>query len=355
MATGRARPIRVVALTPAGAALAHGITRRLVGAECWLPISQAKTYPQAMHFERLTEVFQEAFEKSHNLVCIMAAGIVVRQISPYLQSKATDPAVVVVDEGGRFAVSLLSGHLGGSNTLAREIAGLIGGTAVITTATEVHGLPAFDVLAPQWGLALENLPAVRGIHMAMLAGTPIRLVDSDGWLAAALAPINPDLIVVEADLEKALCLDGPTVYVGDLERPWPGGWLRLRPQSLVAGVGCNKGASSGEILELIYQTFQQEAISLPCLKTLATIAAKKTEPGLIEAARRLGVELIWFSTAELKGINVPHPSAVVTRHVGVASVCEAAARRASQARQLLVPKQKTANVTLAVARVAWRS
>ena len=86
-------------------------------------------------------------QQGDNLVCVMAAGIVVRGIAPYLKGKDTDPAVVVVDEAGQFAISLLSGHLGGANELARRVAKVLGGTPVITTATDVHGLPALDVLA----------------------------------------------------------------------------------------------------------------------------------------------------------------------------------------------------------------
>ena len=131
-------------------------------------------------FSRPADAFREAFAKGHNLVCIMAAGIVVRSIAPSLKGKDTDPAVVVVDEAGRFAVSLLSGHLGGANELARRVATVLGGTAVITTATDVHGLPALDLLAVAEGLTIENLAGVRLIHMALLEGRTVRLVDSQG-------------------------------------------------------------------------------------------------------------------------------------------------------------------------------
>ena len=127
---------------------------------------------------------------SDNLVCVMAAGIVVRGIAPYLKGKDTDPAVVVVDEAGQFAVSLLSGHLGGANDLARRVAKLLGGTPVITTATDVQGLPALDVLAVEHGLIIENLAGVRPIHMALLEGRPVRLVDPEGFLSGELSRLS---------------------------------------------------------------------------------------------------------------------------------------------------------------------
>jgi cobalt-precorrin 5A hydrolase len=346
-----ARPIRILALTPQGATLARQLCQGLPGAQCRLPSAQAGE-PGDRAFSTLSGVFREAFAQRENLVCIMAAGIVVRSIAPFLQGKDTDPAVVVVDEAGRFAVSLLSGHLGGANELARRVAQVLGGTAVITTATDVAGLPALDVLAAEQGLTIENLPGVRPIHMALLEGRPVRLVDPQGFLDG-LTATYPELCIPEPDLDRALAGSGPTVYVGFRERDWPMAWLRLRPRNLVAGMGCHKGTPAAELVEFIQQTFQQEGLSLLSLKALATIEAKKEEPGLREAARSLGVEFLWFTATELQDIPVPNPSPRVARHMQVASVSEAAALKAGGV-ELIVPKQKSRNATLAVARAAWR-
>ena len=283
----------------------------------------------------------------------MAAGIVVRSIAPYLKGKDTDPAVVVVDEAGRFAISLLSGHLGGANELARGVAKILGGTAVITTATDVHGLPALDVLAAAHGLGIENLAGVRPVHMALLAGRPVRVVDPEGVLAGELSAY-PELFIVEPDLDRALASSGPAVYVGFREREWPPEWLRLRPRNLVAGMGCHKGMPAEELIEFINHIFGREKLSILSLKALATIEAKKDEPGLRMAARSLGVEFLWFTATELKDIPVPNPSPQVVRHMQVASVSEAAALKAGGV-ELVVTKQKSPNATLAVARVSYRS
>ena len=138
-----ARPIKILALTPRARPWPGGSLGSSPGLRpvCHRPRPGSRAIQP---FSRLSEVFREAFAQGENLVCIMAAGIVVRGIAPYLQGKDTDPAVVVVDEAGRFAVSLLSGHLGGANELARRVAKLLGGTPVITTATDVQGLPALD-------------------------------------------------------------------------------------------------------------------------------------------------------------------------------------------------------------------
>jgi cobalt-precorrin 5A hydrolase len=343
------RPIKILAMTPKGAALARRLCRELTGAQCWL--SQAQVGERGdLVFSRLSDVFNEAFEQGENLICIMAAGIVVRSLAPLLKSKAADPAVVVVDEAGRFAISLLSGHLGGANELARQVARVLGGMPVITTATDVQGLPALDLLAVEYGLTIENLPEVRGISMALLEGRPVRVVDPQGYLVEIIAAY-PELFVLEPDLDQALSAPGPAVYAGFRVRPWPADWLRLRPRSLVAGMGCHKGTPEKELLDFIESTFKQEGLSLLALKALATIKAKKDEPGLQMAARSLGVEFLWFTAQELEAIPAPNPSTRVARHMGVVSVSEAAALKAGGV-ELIVPKRKTANATLAVARVA---
>jgi cobalt-precorrin 5A hydrolase len=338
----------VVALTPRGAALARRLAGALPGAACWLPEHLAAGEPGCHRFTRFAEVAQEAFARRENLVCIMAAGIVVRTLAPLLQDKAADPAVVVVDEGGRFAVSLLSGHLGGANDLARQVAAVLGGTPVITTATDVAGLPALDALAPRLGLRLENLAAVRAVSMALLAGDPVTLVDPEARLAT-LTAAHPECFLPEADPSQALTRPGPGVYVGCREHRWPPDWLRLRPRILTVGVGCHRGIAAEAVEGLIREIFSREKLSLACLRALATVAARKDEPGLREAARRLGVEFLWFTAAELAEVRAPNPSAVAARHLGTPSVAEAAALRAAGGR-LLVPKVKGPHLTLAVAR-----
>jgi cobalt-precorrin 5A hydrolase len=320
----------------------------MAGARLWVPAKLQGDYPGARPFESLKAVFKEAFESGCPVVGIMATGIVVRHVAPWLRGKDLDPAVVVMDEQGRFAISLLSGHLGGANDLARGVAELVGATPVITTATDVQGLPAVDSIAARLGLAIENLGMVKVIHMALLQGQKVRLVDPMGYLGGELAGCQ-ELFEMGPEEPGFLGQPGPAVYVGCRNYQWPEGWLRLRPKNLVAGMGCNKGTQVTEILELIQNTFSRGNLSLQSLHTLATIAAKQDEAGLKAAAQRLGVRFIWYSKEELAEMKVPNPSAMVQRHMGVASVCEAAALKAAGAGKLLVPKQKTTNVTLAVA------
>lgn len=341
---------RVVALTPRGGALARSLCQGLPQASCWLPRVLAAGDPKVQTFDRVATVFQEAFQQGENLVCIMAAGIVVRGIAPHLSGKDKDPAVVVVDEAGQFAISLLSGHLGGANELARQVAQILNATPVITTASDVQGVPALDLVADRIGLAIEDRTAVSQVQMALLSGLKLRLVDPDGYLADVAAEY-PELFTRENHLDTALAGGWPGVYVGFRERAWPKHWLVLRPRNLVVGMGCHKGTPAAEILGFIKDTFKKERLSLASLKALATIEVKKDEPGLKEAAARLGVEFIWFTKEELQDVKVPNPSQQLVRLVGVVSVSEAAALKGGGV-ELILTKRKGANATLAVARVA---
>ncbi len=346
--------IHLVALTPAGAALGERLRQQLAGAQLFLPEKFQEHYPTAQYFGNLRQVFRQAFETKTPLVAIMATGIVVRQVAPLLQGKDQDPAIVVMDERGRFAISLLSGHLGGANALAQTVAAAVAATPVITTASDVQGLPAIDILASQLGLIIENLDAVKFIQTAWLSGQPVRLIDPQDYVTPVLAEVAGLVLPVSEEVLQTGQI-GPGIYVGCREYDWPAAWLRLRPKMLVVGVGCNRGTTAAEILELLDDTLRQRRLSRHCLRCLASITLKQTEPGLLAAARSLGVPVQWFTPQELAAIAVPNPSPVVQRHLGVASVCEAAALKAAGAATLLVTKQKTANVTLAIAQVGSNS
>src|SRR3990167_2187354 len=120
-----------------------------------------------------------AFEKYDGLIFIMATGIVVRTIAPLLKNKAEDPAVVVLDEKGKYVISLLSGHLGGANDLAKRIARLIGAKPVITTATDVNNLPCIEDIAERFNLAIEDFKKSKIVNSAIVNGRPVAFVDED--------------------------------------------------------------------------------------------------------------------------------------------------------------------------------
>ncbi|MGX4692962.1 precorrin-3B C(17)-methyltransferase [Streptomyces sp. JNUCC 63] len=267
------------------------------------------------------DAVRAAFAECEQLVCFLATGAVVRLVAPLLSDKASDPGVVCVDEGGRFAVSLVGGHGGGANELAAEAGELLGAEPVVTTATDAVGLPGLDTL----GLPVEG--DVAGVSRALLDGEPVALDAEVPW------PLPPLPVVAR----------GPyTVRVTDRAvEPGERGVV-LRPPSLVVGVGASKGAPVEEVLGLVEGALRDAGLSVRSVCCLATVDAKAEEPGLVSAAERLGVPLVTYSAEELAAVDVPNPSAAPLSAVGTPSVAEAAALVGGG--ELLVPKRKSERV-----------
>ncbi|GGX75373.1 precorrin-3B C(17)-methyltransferase [Streptomyces fructofermentans] len=266
------------------------------------------------------DAVRRAFAECEQLVCFLATGAVVRLVAPLLTDKTSDPGVVCVDEGGRFAVSLVGGHAGGANELAREVGDLLGAEPVVTTATDSVGLPGLDTL----GYPVEG--DVAGVSRAMLDGAPVVLAAELNW------PLPP-LRVVASGGEHTVRVTDRAVRPAERE-------VLLRPPSLVVGVGASKGAPADEVLALVEDSLRGAGLSVRSVAEFATVDAKRDEPGIVEAAARLGVPVVAHSASALAAVEVPNPSAAPLAAVGTPSVAEAAAL--VRGGELLVPKRKSA-------------
>lgn len=323
-------------------------------------------------------------------VFIMAAGIVVRLMARHIKDKRTDPAVVVVDEAGRFAISLLSGHLGGANALARQVAAALGAQEVITTATDVQGVLAMDLAARDLNLAVEPFANLRRINAAIVNGEEVGIfseVDLSHNLPGNDLPGNIKLFPFEAFWSWKELSSGERTASGGKERTqaaWlpaanPPGWLPpagleavvlvtnkkmemdieritrpflfLRPRNLIAGIGCRRGTAAGTILAAVGLALARAGLAAASLKMLASIDVKSAEKGLIQAAQRLGIPLKLFSAREIQGLEGQFAvSEFVKKTVGVGAVCEPVAMLAGGNRtRLVLPKIVHQGVTVAVA------
>lgn len=286
------------------------------------------------------------------LVFIMAAGIVVRSIAPLLQAKDRDPAVVVLDDAGLFAVSLLSGHIGGANALARSCAELTGGTAVITTATDANHLPSFDMLAKESGWLIEDLSRVKVLNALLLEGEEIAVVDPTERTREYFAGKGKLSYFENADLASRSGASGLLLVTNrelppslDLERT-----LVLRPVDLCLGIGCNRGTSAEEIGSVVSKYLAQLSFSMRSVHCIATASAKEDEEGLLAFAREEGIPILFFASGELNQVRFPSPpSDHAFSAIGAKGVAEPAALLASQGGRLVLEKVKDGNVTLAIA------
>ncbi|KND24204.1 precorrin-3B C(17)-methyltransferase [Streptomyces acidiscabies] len=265
------------------------------------------------------DALRAAFAECEQVVCFLATGATVRILAPLLSDKGADPGVVCVDEGGRFAVSLLGGHGGGANELAVEVGELLGAQPVVTTATDSVGVAGLDML----GVPVEG--DVAAVSRALLDGEPVVLEAEVPW------PLPP--VPFAAGGSYTVRLTDRAVQPASRE-------VLLRPPSLVVGVGASKGAPVDEVLSVIEDALRDAGLSARSVAQLATVDAKSEEPGILEAAARLGVPVVTYSAEELAGVEVPNPSDAPLAAVGTPSVAEAAALVGGG--ELLVPKRKSA-------------
>jgi cobalt-precorrin 5A hydrolase len=348
--TKRFDHIALWALTSRGALLGRRVQAFFPKSILFAGKGAAGAMPNSQTFERLSGMLPQQFHRFDGHVFIMATGIVVRSIARLLEHKTSDPAVVVMDEEGQHAISLLSGHLGGANALARYIGSCIGARPVITTATDLRKVPAIDILAQEGHLSIENPEAIRHVSMALLEGQPVAVHDPCRHLGNTLGNWGIDLAEIGREP------DIPGVWVDDIRVDLPPKILILRPPSLYVGVGCNRGTPATEINALLEHVLDQFGLSAGSIAGLASIDLKSDEKGLIELARKRSQPLTFFSKRQLAAVEaIETPSTVVERHVGVQSVCEAAAILASESGRLIVPKQTTPNVTIAIARKSFTS
>ena len=349
--------LAVWAVTPNGVKLAHKLADSLPDADIYISQNLAEKNPSHILFDKLSATLEENFGQYTGHIFIMATGIVVRVLAPLIQDKTKDPAVVVVDDLGKNAISLLSGHIGGANELTLKIARIIEANPVITTATDINAVASIDVLAMENSLFIENPAAIKNVNMAFLKREKLLLHDPFNFLTTSLLNSKSGTCEritynINNSSQQSEFINNTCVYIDDVLNELPSKVLILRPPTLVAGIGCNRGTDSEEISAHLKDVIESHRLASTSLKCLASIDVKNDEAGLIAVAESLGKPLIFFTREELNQVNgIKNPSAVVEKHVGVKSVCEAAAILASRDGTLIVPKESTQNVTVAIARI----
>ena len=296
----------------------------------------------------------EQWKQFDAFVFIGAMGICVRTIAPYIKDKHDDPAVVCVDSMGLNAISVLSGHIGGANRLTRDIAAVLGAREVITTQSDLSGLWALDTLHQTfgWGIELaDGHGTMNDVIATFVRKEPTALLldirdEGTDFLESRL-PAHVTLVSDMSDVspERFRLL----IVVSPFTHSAPDGmqFLQYIPRVLQFGIGLARQAPLQEVLTELHALYREYGIS-PEAGNICTIDIKADEP-VIQHLKSEGRPVRFFTAEELARVDVPTPSETVARHVGTASVCEAAALLASNHGKLLLPKVKGRNFTLAVA------
>jgi cobalt-precorrin 5A hydrolase / precorrin-3B C17-methyltransferase len=309
----------------------------------------AEVWEEARLYEgKPKEALAAAWEECDQIVLFLATGAAVRLVAPLLGDKRRDPGVVCVDDAGRFAVALCGGHEGGANALAERIAETLGATPVVTTASDSLGVPALDSLGKRLGFEVEEGSDLAAVGAALVSGETVRLVSERRW---PLGPLPENVVLVEPKVWPEE-IEPPLLEISDRLLATPHLSVVYRPPSLVAGVGCSRGADAAEILDLLDSALHEAGLSQKSVAVLASIDVKSDEAGLLEAADALGVPLHFHSAEELAAVETPNPSPVVAGAVGTPSVAEASVLVSGA--ELLLEKRKSANATVAIGRLPVR-
>jgi precorrin-4 C11-methyltransferase len=355
--------VALIAVTKGGCARAVLLRQRLRNGALYRP---ARYGPAAHGWEHtfsggLARQVPALFAKYDQLVFFLAAGAVVRLIAPCLVSKATDPGVLAIDEAGRFAIPLLSGHKGGANAFARVVAGCLGAVPTVTTASDVVGGLSLDVLEAEFGWTAEPPERLKAAALALVNREKVAIVQEIGapgsWLDERTLPEH----VTFASQAARLAASAPafTLWITDRLEADARNILWFRPKSLVLGVGCERGLTLDALEDGLQRFLSAQRFSLASISTLATATVKADEEAILLLARKHGWETAFYPPAQLADVvGIPTPSAVVERCVGTPGVAEPAALLAAGATSLLVLKQIIASplasqrMTFALARDA---
>lgn len=325
--------IELIAFTEAGLRLGERVASALAaqgdGARLACGFGEKKT-----DFRAWTA---RGFDGADALVFVGAAGIAVRAVAPHVQSKAGDPAVLVLDEGGRFVVPILSGHIGGGNRLARCIAALLGAQPVLTTATDVRGVFAVDDWAVSQGLAIVNPACIKPVSARRLRGETVR-IKSDAPLRGA----TPDgVALTQADDYDVLISHGASCRAGA---------LHLVPRCLVLGVGCRKGVAVETVEAVLAEFLARHDVSPLALCGVYSIALKAREEALLRLCTRFKLPFETYSAQELNALPGEFSASDFVRGVaGVDNVCERSAVLGSGGGALVARKYAKNGVTMALA------
>lgn len=347
------RNTAIVSLGKNGSSLAAKLHDKLDGSRLYLP-ERFCLNGDGLPFTSVKDLLPGLFAANDALVLFMPAGSAVRLLAPLLKDKYHDPAVVIVDEAGKFAVSLLSGHAGGANVLALQVASALGAQPVITSAAESLETLAVDLLGRQFGWQIEDRSTITRVSAAIIDGEPVAIFQEAGEdVRRAGQPLSRNISVYPSlDMLKS---SGCTAAVVITDRIFnleglPTATVLIRPRSLVVGIGFHHGLSAGELETALLGTIERHHLSPPSMRLLATIDSRRDENGLLDLAKRRRLPVQFFPTERLRSFTAPNPSATVARYVGAYGVCEPAAMLASNGGPLVVEKQKLGKVAIAIAR-----
>lgn len=272
------------------------------------------------------------------VIFIGAVGIAVRSIAPYIKDKFCDPAVLVIDELGRYVIPLLSGHVGGANELANYIGEALSAAPIITTATDINGTFAVDIFAKKNNLLISSRKLAKDVSAALLDNNCID-IDSD------IKSIDVKELKKKLNPKNKAC----DIKVRITDRIYDDTVLTLIPKNLYIGVGCKKNTDADKMWDFVNDIFRLEGLDIRAVKSIGSIDIKRDEYAIKNLANRLNVPFLTFTKDELNSVSGDFfESEFVRKTVGIGNVCERAV--CIQCNNLIVKKTAREGMTVAIGR-----
>ncbi len=349
--------VAILAITKNGISIGLSLKKWFPSWQVFAPAKFSDNDPQIEWFnDSAATKTGELFKTHEALVCIFSLGAVIRLISPYIKDKKIDPAVVVIDDTGKFVISTLSGHLGGANQLTEDIAKVLGATPVVTTAADVNKTIAVDLLGKEFGWEIDDDSTVTKVSAFMVNEEKIGVFQDAGekewWAPKKELPKNVTLYNNMEELERSTCTGFLIISDRIIENnEILKNAVVYRPKTLVVGVGLHWDTTEDMIKEDLDYCMKKFKLSPKSIAGFATIKKETQIQGLKNLATTMNLPVDYYEKEELAQITIPNPSDTVRTLEGTPSVSEAAALRSSCGK-LIVEKQKfPPNLTIAIARI----
>ncbi|MDO5707246.1 MAG: cobalt-precorrin 5A hydrolase [Andreesenia angusta] len=308
---------------------------------------------------KISDNMEEIFKSYDGLIFISSTGIAIRLIAPYIDSKLTDPAVIVIDDLGRYTISLLSGHIGGANRLCETVSEMIGSKSIITTASDGRNIDAVDIFAIRNQYEIESMEDAKKLTQLMVEGKNIAIISDesedlnyDNKFFMNTSDMNYDFFI-DNNIEGIIAISSYMNIKDKLSIHIP---YKLKenicvliPKELYIGIGCRRNTSVYQIRDFVSEIFERNNLSLRAVKAIGSIDIKEDEFGIIELAEFLNAEYRVFSKEALLEFEDLFPgSEFVKKTVGVSSVSQTAAYKMS--RNIIVDIEKREGMTVTIGR-----
>ncbi|HKU32305.1 MAG TPA: cobalamin biosynthesis protein, partial [Candidatus Nitrosotalea sp.] len=314
--------VAIIAITKNGIDIAKNLRAKFPSWQVFAPSKFSNGDSKVNWFEESTTAkVGMLFQGYSALVCIFSLGAVIRLVAPYMKDKKTDPAVVVIDDAAKFVISMLSGHLGGANKLAEDIAGLIGATPVITTAADVNKTIAVDLVGKEFGWQIDDDSTVTKVSAFMVNEEKIGVYqdagEKDWWMPKKELPKNVHIYksfdeMISSDCKGFLIISDKIIENKDIQ----GRVVIYRPKTLVVGVGLHWDTTKDTIREGMNFCLDKFKMSPKSVAKFASIKKEADVKGLQELSSEMNVPLEYFDKADLSAITTPNPSDVVQTFEG---------------------------------------